>query len=215
MSRYLFNAIVVLLLLSVCVASAADVDLTLYNTAALLDSDASTPLAGTSSGGDLVQLILAGANGVPDTPTANGLPGGDDTMLAASNNPTHVNAGTLDTDTGIFSQAGMLFDDSLVGDDVFIRFWNNGAAHTATHYGDSEVTTLPAADGFGLADLDMVPTTGDARTTDTAFSATETLEVPTLSEWSMMLLAAIFMGWGAMHVANRQPAFCRASDRRR
>jgi hypothetical protein len=204
----------VLLSFVVGVASAANVDLTLYNSAALLDSDSATPLEGTSSSGDLVQLVLTGANGVPDLPFSNGAPGGDDTLLASAQNPTFVGAGTLDTNTGFFSRSAILYDDSYVGSNVFVRFWNDSSAASATYYGDTAVTNLPAADGFGQAELDVVPTTAYPRATTNTTAGMPVYEVPTLSEWGMIVLVAIMLGWGARNIMGRQPAPCPVATRR-
>ncbi|MBU0678429.1 MAG: hypothetical protein KJ626_09955 [Verrucomicrobia bacterium] len=196
-------ACIILAILAASALYAANVDLTLYNTYALLDSDDSTPLEGTSSAGDLIQLIHAGANETIDPPAGDLSPGGDDTLLSAASNPTHVDAGRSTTNSGKFSQSGMLFDDSLVGDKVYIRFWNASTTAGSTYYGESAVTNLPAADGFGFAELDVVPSSSSPRTTSTANSATA-LEVPTLTEWGFIALGAILVGWGCFSAVSRQ-----------
>ena len=209
-----YTSFVVLLLFAVGVASAANVDLTLHNSAALVDSDSTTPLEGTASGGDLVQLVLTGANDVPDQPFSNGMPGGDDVLLTSAQNPTFVGAGTLDTDTGFFSQSSILYDDSYVGSNVFVRFWNHSSAASATYYGDTAVTNLPAADGFDQAELDVVPTTAYPRATTNSTAGMPVYEIPTLSEWGMIVLVAIMLGWGARNIMGRQPAPCPVATRR-
>jgi len=198
------GAIVALItVMAACAASAGTVDLTLYNTEPLLDSDGSTKLEGDSGGGDLVQLILAGANGSIDAPTSTGEPGGDDSLLSVANNPTFVGAGMVGAGTGKLTQSGMVYDDSLVGETVYVRFWNSDAASTATHYGNSKLLTLPAADAFGEAELDFVPATSDPRTTDTAFTFAT---IPTLSEWGVICLVALVLGAGALEIWKREAA---------
>jgi hypothetical protein len=150
------------------------VDLTLYNSFALLDSNGSTPLEGLAAAGDLVQLILVGPNGVIDTPTLAGAPGGDDTLVFT----THVGAGLTTTNTGKLVQTGILYGDSLIGSNVFVRFWNSNTAANATFFGNSAITNLPSGDAFGLADLDFVPLSGSPRTTDQPFGGGEVVPEP-------------------------------------
>lgn len=181
--------------LTAWLAAAAQVDLTLYNTEALLDQDGVTKLEGDASGGDLVQLILAGPNGVADVPQAGGAPGGDDTLVSAANNPTHVGVGYVSAGTGKLTQSGLLFNDSLVGSNAYVRFWNAATAGTATHYGNSLVLALPAPDGFGQADLDFVPLTSSPRTTTNA-----AVSVPTLTEAGILVLVALLVWIAFRHL---------------
>lgn len=134
----------------------ATVDLTLYNTVPLLDSDGVTPLQGTATSGDLVQLILVGPNGVIDPPDSFGNPSGDDVLLIA----THVGAGLPTTNTGLLVKSNILYPDSHAGTNAYVRFWNASTAAAATHYGTSAVFALPPGDAFGLAELDFVPSAG-------------------------------------------------------
>src|SRR2546428_6948640 len=98
----------------------ATVDLTLFNSFALLDSNGTTPLEGISTAGDLVQLILVGPNGVINPPTGLGTPGGDDSLLYT----THVEAGLTTTNTGKLVQSGILYANSFGGNsNAFVRFW--------------------------------------------------------------------------------------------
>ena len=72
--------------------------------------------------------------------------------------------------------------------------WNAATASASTYYGDSAIFTLPAADGFGQAELDFVPTTGHARTANTPSPAPPVVTgppIPTLSEWGLILLAVL------------------------
>ena len=151
-------------------ARAENVNLTLYNSAPLLDSDGATVLAGTPSGGDLVQLVLAGANGTIDTPLASGLPGGDDVILSALHNPTHVGTGMTATNTGIFVQVNLRFNDSHAGANAYVRFWNDATAAGATHYGNSQLFALAGGDAFGEAEADVAESPSDPRTTGSAFN---------------------------------------------
>lgn len=182
-------------------STARAVDMTLYNSAALLDSNGVTPLQGTSSGGDIVQVILAGANGSNDVPGVDGNPGGDDTMLGVLNNPTFVGAGLTSTNTGFLVRSSLVYSNSLVGSVIYVRFWNYSAMVGATHYGDSALTNLPAGDAFGLAELDFVPTASHPRTTNKAFTA-----IPTLTEWGVIILVALVVGAGARKILRNHAA---------
>jgi hypothetical protein len=143
----------------------ATVDLTLFNSFALVDNNGTTPLEGYSTAGDLVQLILVGPNGVIDPPTGTGTPSGDDSLLFT----THVGAGTTQTNTGFLVQSSILYADSFAGTGAYVRFWNSNTAANATFFGNSALTNLPSGDAFGLAELDFVPLSGSPRTTDQAF----------------------------------------------
>lgn len=167
----------------------AIVDLTLFNTFALLDSDGSTPLAGISTGGDLAQLILVGPNGVIDPPDLFGNPGGDDSLLFT----THVGAGLTSTNTGLLVQSGILYANSLIGTGAFVRFWNSNTAANSTFYGTSMVFALPAGDAFGLAELDFVPLAGSPRTANIPFSA----QAAAIPEPSQLFLLGLMIigGW--------------------
>lgn len=167
----------------VCVAAlmlaiplrAEDVNLTLFNSSALQDSDAATALEGTATAGDLVQLVLAGPNNTIDTPDGSGNPGGDDTILTVVNHPTHVGSGMTTTNSGFLVQVNMRFSDAHVGTNAYVRFWNAPTVAAATHYGNSRLLTLPAADAFGEAELDAVPSSSDPRSTATGTSSSGTL----------------------------------------
>jgi hypothetical protein len=159
-------------------ASGAFVNLTLFNSFALLDVDDSTPLQGNASAGDLVQLVLAGANGVADIPDESGDPANGDSLLPASlaNNPTHVGAGLPGSNHGLLYQVNLLYDTSYVGRSVFVRFWNGGQPWTATHYAQTAIFTLPAGDVFGEAEYDFRPSAG--ATSWNAFEAEDPVHVP-------------------------------------
>jgi hypothetical protein len=145
---------------------AQEVNLTLFNSTPLLDADPSTSLEGVASSGDLVQLILAGTNGTIDTPSSSGMPGGDDVILTAANNPTHVGTGMTTTNSGMFAQVNLRFDATHAGKTAYVRFWNEATAAAATHYGNTMRITLPSADAFGEAEADAVPSASDPRTAD-------------------------------------------------
>lgn len=161
-------------------ARGAFVNLTLYNSFALLDADQATPLSGNASSGDLVQLILDGGNGLIDLPDLNGGASGDDALLPVSlaNNPTHVGAGLGGSNHGLLYQINLLYDDSFAGQQAYLRFWNAGQPWTATHYGQTALFTLPSADVFGEAEYDFVPLAGSPRATLTTFDAESPISVP-------------------------------------
>src|SRR5207249_2911101 len=138
----------ILMLLSAPVARAT-VDLTLFNSFALLDYT-NSPLEGISTSGDLVQLILVGPNGVIDPPSLSGGVGGDDALLFT----THVDAGLTSTNTGLLVQSSILYADIFGGNsNAFVRFWDSNTAANAQYYGTSMVFTLPPGDAFGLAEF--------------------------------------------------------------
>lgn len=170
------------------VCAHATVDLTLFNSFPLLDSNGTTPLQGIAAYGDLAELILVGPNGVIDPPTVSGTPGGDDTLLFT----THVGTGLTTTNTGFLVQSSILYADSLAGTGAYVRFWNSNAPANATFFGNSALTNLPAGDAFGLAELDFVPLSGSPRTTDQPFSFGGAAAVPEPSQ--LFLLGLVIMG---------------------
>jgi len=133
-----------LLLLGNCIhANAAIINLTLYNEDPLVDMS-STPLLGNALSGDLVQLLTPGLDGMIDIVNVyNGI-ADDDVLFASSDNPTHVGAGTFTpaNDTGVLSQV-MEFEESLIGEQVYIRFWDTSSISTATAYGQTALFTIP------------------------------------------------------------------------
>ena len=170
-------------------AWAAVVNLTIFNTQPLLDSDGVTTLEGTMFGGDVLQLVHAGGNGMVDPTDIFGLPSGDDSLLGTGNNPSHVGAGLVGPANGLFDEFNIYFDDSLVGTQVYLRFWNAYVMDEATHYGVSDLVALPAANAFGMAELDLAPLVGSSRTADFAFSA-KALSIP---EPSTLYLGALLL----------------------
>jgi hypothetical protein len=171
-------------LLSSVPARAVLINLELYNSFGLID-EASVPLQGTAASGDVVQFILAGANGAIDAPSLSGGVGGDDTLLFT----THVGAGMLPIDYN----AGLLdvFPITLnlaVGTNVYVRFWNAATLGSATYYGNSALTNLPAPDTFNYAALDFVPSAGSPRQTDQPFAA---LSIPEPSGVFLFGLAVV------------------------
>lgn len=157
--------LVILTAVAVALPASATVDLTLYNSFPLLDNSA-TPLYGTTSAGDLVQLILTGPNGIIDTPSGTGGVTGDDVLLFT----THVGAGLPGTSAGLLVQSSILFANSLIGTGAYVRFWDSNTAANSSYYGTSMVFALPSGDAFGLAELDFVPLSGSPRTANIPFS---------------------------------------------
>ena len=126
--------------------SAAVVNLTLFNEEALQEQS-SDLLLGNALSGDLVQLFSLGLNGIIDYPSDfTGTLGetGDDVLFGDIHIPTHVGAGTFgpSNDSGILLQAGIQFDDSLVGTDLYVRFWNAPTVFDATEYGQTGLLSL-------------------------------------------------------------------------
>lgn len=165
----------------------ATVDLTLFNSFALLDYT-NSPLQGVSASGDLAQLILVGPNGVIDPPSISGGVGGDDTLLFT----THVGAGLTTTNSGQLVQTSILYADIFGGNsNAFVRFWDSNTAVNAQNYGTSAVFTLPSGDGFGLAEYDFVSSAGLSRIANISFSASASA-VPEPS--NLFILGLILVG---------------------
>jgi hypothetical protein len=174
------------------------IDLTLYNTSALLNYNGITALTGTTSGGNYVQLILAGANGIIDTPDIYGTPSGDDTLLTT----TYVGAGLpSNPNQGLLEQNGIMFDSSLVNTPVYVRFWNGNTMPAATYYGNSDLFFLPNGDMFNQAALDFVPNATYADIANTPFSAHITPEPSNLFLIGLLILAG-WRFWIRRHVRN-------------
>jgi hypothetical protein len=117
----------------------------------VLDSDNSTPL----QTGDLVQLIYAGANGIPDPPNADGLPGGDDELLQTSAVQNGMPFPPPMRGLGYIPSSTFTFDDADLrrGGWVYIRAWNGPTPQEATAWGESDSTRLepePAAGVFNV-----------------------------------------------------------------
>ena len=102
-------------------ALAAIITLNAYNTEPLLGDDGATVLEGNASAGDLIQLIFAGPDGIANPPNIfDGSPDGDDVLLSDPLNPFHVGVGQPVSNTGVFDVFGVQYDDSRVGDLVYI-----------------------------------------------------------------------------------------------
>ena len=157
------------LLLAATSVHAAVINLNLLNTQELVDLT-STPLLGNDVSGDLVQLLTLGINGVIDPVDAfSGLPG-DDQVFGLGNNPTHVGAGTFgpDNDSGLLVQTNIPFDDSLVGLQVYVRYWDSSTIGTASAYGVTPILTIPAP-LFGESTLNFAVSGSGTFQTDTPF----------------------------------------------
>ena len=168
------------------------INLDLNNTEPLLDSDAFTPLAGTTTGGDLVEVILAGADATPNGIDANGNPTGDDTMLFSGDLRLHVGYGVpFDPNAGLLDVFPLQYDSSLVGSNIYVRFFNATSAGGATNYGNSSVFVLPAGTGpnHDQALLDFVPTSSYLHVADIPISLTV---IPEPS--NLFLFGAVFGG---------------------
>ncbi|MFO1530320.1 MAG: hypothetical protein U1F77_11460 [Kiritimatiellia bacterium] len=167
-----------------------------YDTEPLLDEDGTTPLRGTSSSGDLVQLISAGINGVVDPPDSHGGPGGDDELLelVSGLNVTHIGANEPPVNYNLgFFNAAATYDEVMIGLPVFARFWNGGQPWSSTHYGVTGVFSLPAPDEFHLAWLDLAPLPSSPRSTLTAFTGVAPAAVPEPNGLIFLGLAALLL----------------------
>lgn len=195
MNSRLVLLVVVVLVLLLGRSANATVDLTLYNSAPLLDSNALTPLQGTLVVGDLLQLIWVGPNGLIDLPGTTGHTGGDDALLHLG----HVGAGVPgNPDQGFYVATGILLDNSLVGANAFVRFWNAADAASADHYGNSTIFTLPGGDAFGMAELDFAPLVSSPRVADQLFATA----VP--EPGSLLLTGLLLIGLHKLKRRTRQ-----------
>src|ERR1043166_8082838 len=170
-----------------CAATLINLDL--YNSEPLLD-ETLTPLMGNTAAGDLVQVILTGPNGVPDAPSQSGSPGGDDVQLFVGDLRLHVGYGVpFNPDQGLLDVFPLQYDSSLVGTNIYVRFWNAATVGAATYYGNSVLTNLPAGTGPGSdqAQLDFVPSPEFPHVTDQPFSALVIPEPSNLFLFGMMI----------------------------
>jgi PEP-CTERM motif len=148
-------------------ARATIIQLELYNSYPLVNSDGITPLAGNSSAGDLVQVIATGPDDAINAPSGStGLPSGDDTVLFT----LHVGTGIPTSGTGLLDAYPLDYSSTLVDSNFYVRFWNGTTVADSTDYGNSAIFELPAGDAFNQASLDFVPTSGSPHTTDQPFS---------------------------------------------
>lgn len=180
--------ILVLLILGLSVlayeSNATTIQLELYNSYPLLASDALTPLAGSPSSGDLIQVILAGGNSAIDAPDSFGSASGDDTLLFT----THLGAGIPGPANGYVDAFPLNFDSSLINDYVYVRFWNGTTPGGSSYYGNSTLLQLPAGDAFNLASLDFVPLSSSPHVTDQPFGALVIPEPSNVFLYGMILL---------------------------
>jgi hypothetical protein len=162
----------------------ASVRMILTNTTALLNRDAMTPLTGSSGGGALVQLIAVGANGTIDLASMStpGDPDGDDYLVDASNNPTHVGAGQAVSDLGKFLE-NMVYPEALAGLPVYVRYWNATTPSTNAYYGDTPVFFLPAPGTPAQVVVDVLPAGSETPRTS--------VSIPTLAQWGFITLGIL------------------------
>lgn len=112
------------------------------STAGVYDTDGTTPLQGAATGGDLIQLIWTGPNGLPDSAGVAGGTTGDDSLLGTA----YIGYGyPFEPDMGKFTAQ---WDHDLIalGANLFIRAWNDTGFVDGQfiYYGDSEVHTVAA-----------------------------------------------------------------------
>ena len=169
-------------------AQATIIQMELYNSYALVDSDNSTLLAGDATAGDLVQVIATGPDLTINAPsTGTGLASGDDTILFT----LHVGTGMPISGTGLLDAYPLDYSSTLVGSKFYVRFWNGTTAADSTYYGNSLVTNLPPGDAFNQSQMDFVPTFGSPHTTDQPFSLSAVPEPSSLFLFGL----AIFAVW--------------------
>jgi hypothetical protein len=135
-------------------ARATIIQLELYNSYALVNSDGVTPLAP----GDLVQVIATGPGDSISAPSVfSGAPSGQNSILFTPNLqvgegvPGPGNAGYLDV-------WPLNYTNTQEFTDFYVRFWNGTTVADSTYYGNSSIYELPAGDAFNQATLDFAPT---------------------------------------------------------
>ena len=169
------------------------VRLTLTNSLAMLGPDGVTPLTGNASTGSLVQLIVAGGGAIdPASTTTPGATTGDDYILSAFNNPTFVGGGAA-TNAGLLLQ-NMVFNESYAGLPVYVRYWNASSLTTTSSYGNSPIFYLPSGGTPGQTRVDILPV---------GSNQTVSYQIPTLTEWGLILLVALLVGIGARRILGR------------
>jgi len=158
-----------------CRSYATTIQLELYNSYPLLNSDDLTPLAGNAAAGDLVQVILTGAGDAIDAPNQSGGASGNNSVLFT----THLGAGMPpNSPQGYLDAFPLDYNSSLVGDYIYARFWNGLTPGASTYYGNSSLFQLPAGNAFSLASLDFVPTTSSPHVTDQRFGPLSVIPEP-------------------------------------
>lgn len=113
-----------------------------YTSLGVNDADGSTKLLGTPSGGDLIQLIYAGPDGLIDPPAEiTGLPTNDDVLMGT----THVGYGfpdPADWDQGKFSASFNNAELFVPGNKVYVRAFNDSVITQGVAWGDSPLYTI-------------------------------------------------------------------------
>jgi hypothetical protein len=168
-------------------ARATTIQMELFDSFALVNSDGVTPLVGNATAGDLVQVILTGPDDAINAPNNfSGLPSGDDTVLFT----LHVGTGMPMSGTGMLDAYPLDYDSSLVNTDMYVRFWNGTTVADSTYYGNSSIFQLPAGDAFNQSQLDFVPTSGSPHTTDQPFSLSVVPEPSSLFLFGLVVFGA-------------------------
>jgi hypothetical protein len=183
----------------------AMIDLTIFNSTPLVDVDGLTLLQGDATTGDLVQLLFAGPDGMIDPASRiTGGATGDDILLIDPLNPFHVGAGQPVGNTGQFDLSGIQFDDSLIGEFVYVRFWNDPNIQENIFYGNSILLDLPAGDAFGQAELDFVTGLPDPHQVNVLFTFREHL-APVPEPWVLQYaLFGVALFWLRNRIRQEQ-----------
>ena len=120
------------------------IQLEIYNDYALVDEN-NTALLGNNLGGDLVQVIFAGADNTANAANADGSLGGDDSLLFT----THIGLGVGTPNAGLLDVWPINYDPSKIGTNIYIRFWNANTLTSGTYwYGNTTNLVLTLGDGF-------------------------------------------------------------------
>lgn len=179
----LFTAAIV----AVLPARATTIQLELYNSYPLVDQNNSL-LAGDSSGGDLVELILTGSGNTISPPNNIGDPSGNNSVLFT----LYVGEGEISAGTGLLDAYPLNYDSSLVGTDAFVRFFNGTTVGGSTYYGDSSAFTLPAGDAFNQASVDFAPLDSSPVQTSDPLNLTVVPEPSSLFVFGLSILGAVW-----------------------
>ncbi|MBN1998930.1 T9SS type A sorting domain-containing protein [candidate division KSB1 bacterium] len=108
-----------------------------YSSSGIIDVDGSTYLLGNPTGGDLIQVIWVGNNGMIDLPDTLGHTTMDDSLLGTA----YVGYGFPSPDQydrGVFV-ATLTHELFASGTRVFVRAWNSPVVSSQSNYGDSQV----------------------------------------------------------------------------
>lgn len=92
--------------------------------------------------GAVIQLVLAGTDGIANEPDSSGMPSGDDTLLFT----TAIGVGVA-AHLGEVGQFSVYFNFSDGSDRIYARIFNNSTIASSTYYGQTQVVKIDEMDG--------------------------------------------------------------------